>query len=227
MFALASASPTKFAALFYYFMLCNFQLYSASKTHNFNCLALILRQKSLTLACSYRFWLVTDSSSNRPSARDQLKEIGPWCRRKANNMFRKKILFKRIPILSWLPKYSSEDAVGDIVAGVTVGLTVIPQALAYSGIAGLPPAVSSYKVKQFVQFREIRRLGQETVCVPLCLIEWHLSERYNLLHNISKTNWIEKKIYIHEIVFQSRQILKALVLISLKLLISISSRSSQ
>lgn len=57
-------------------------------------------------------------------------------------MFRKKMIYKRIPILGWLPKYSGADAVGDLVAGVTVGLTVIPQALAYSGIAGLPAAVS-------------------------------------------------------------------------------------
>lgn len=56
-------------------------------------------------------------------------------------MFRKKMVYKRIPILGWLPKYSGEDAVGDLVAGITVGLTVIPQALAYSGIAGLPAAV--------------------------------------------------------------------------------------
>lgn len=41
------------------------------------------------------------------------------------------------------PRYSSSDAVGDLVAGITVGLTVIPQALAYSGIAGLPPAVNT------------------------------------------------------------------------------------
>lgn len=38
-------------------------------------------------------------------------------------------------------RYTSEDAVGDLVAGITVGLTVIPQALAYAGIAGLDPAV--------------------------------------------------------------------------------------
>lgn len=41
-------------------------------------------------------------------------------------------------------RYSAEDAVGDLVAGITVGLTVIPQALAYSGIAGLAPAVSEF-----------------------------------------------------------------------------------
>ncbi|KAG8225925.1 hypothetical protein J437_LFUL005961 [Ladona fulva] len=46
---------------------------------------------------------------------------------------------RRIPILRWLPSYNRKDAVGDLVAGITVGLTVIPQSLAYSSIAGLPP----------------------------------------------------------------------------------------
>lgn len=54
------------------------------------------------------------------------------------------MLYKRLPILSWLPKYNSEDIVGDAVAGITVGLTVIPQALAYSNIAGLPAAYGLY-----------------------------------------------------------------------------------
>ena len=33
----------------------------------------------------------------------------------------------RLPILSWLPHYNLNDAVSDAIAGVTVGLTVIPQ----------------------------------------------------------------------------------------------------
>lgn len=51
-------------------------------------------------------------------------------------------------------RYSADDAVGDLVAGITVGLTVIPQALAYSGIAGLPPAVSAreFNIAPIVQF---------------------------------------------------------------------------
>lgn len=54
------------------------------------------------------------------------------------------MLYKRFPILRWLPNYSKDDAVGDLVAGITVGLTVIPQALAYSGVAGLPATVSFF-----------------------------------------------------------------------------------
>lgn len=59
----------------------------------------------------------------------------PFYRRKKNEC---KAIFH---ILYTIYRYSSEDAVGDLVAGITVGLTVIPQALAYAGIAGLPPAV--------------------------------------------------------------------------------------
>ena len=33
----------------------------------------------------------------------------------------------RLPILGWLPQYNLNDAVSDAIAGVTVGLTVIPQ----------------------------------------------------------------------------------------------------
>ncbi|XP_055902228.1 sodium-independent sulfate anion transporter [Eupeodes corollae] len=67
-----------------------------------------------------------------------------WLRDRTKKSFTKKILHKRFPILRWFPKYSSTDAIGDLVAGITVGLTVIPQALAYSGIAGLPAAYGLY-----------------------------------------------------------------------------------
>jgi len=40
--------------------------------------------------------------------------------------FKRKIKNK-IPLLKWLPLYKTEDMLGDLVAGVTVGLTLIPQ----------------------------------------------------------------------------------------------------
>ena len=62
-------------------------------------------------------------------------------REKYKKSFTKKVMHKRLPFLSWLPKYNAEDAVGDLVAGITVGLTVIPQGLAYGNLAGLPAQV--------------------------------------------------------------------------------------
>lgn len=67
-----------------------------------------------------------------------------WTREKVKKSFTKKVLYKRLPVLSWLPKYNAGDAVGDLVAGITVGLTVIPQSLAYANLAGLPPQYGLY-----------------------------------------------------------------------------------
>lgn len=48
---------------------------------------------------------------------------------------------RRLPILAWLPDYSLRWLKMDLVAGLSVGLTVVPQALAYAEVAGLPPQV--------------------------------------------------------------------------------------
>lgn len=48
---------------------------------------------------------------------------------------------RRLPVLRWLPQYSLQWLQLDLVAGVTVGLTVVPQALAYAEVAGLPVQV--------------------------------------------------------------------------------------
>ncbi|KAG5305620.1 S2611 protein, partial [Acromyrmex insinuator] len=61
-----------------------------------------------------------------------------WLYRRVRSSCKRKLLFKRIPILMWLPNYRKEYVVSDLVAGITVGLTVIPQAIAYANVAGLP-----------------------------------------------------------------------------------------
>ncbi|KAM6939542.1 sodium-independent sulfate anion transporter [Xenentodon cancila] len=49
-----------------------------------------------------------------------------------------------LPILSWLPTYKLKYLQMDLLAGLTVGLTVVPQALAYAEIAGLPVQYGLY-----------------------------------------------------------------------------------
>ncbi|XP_060108078.1 sodium-independent sulfate anion transporter-like [Heteronotia binoei] len=51
---------------------------------------------------------------------------------------------KRLPVLRWLPRYSLQWMQLDIIAGLTVGLTVVPQALAYAEVAGLPMQFGLY-----------------------------------------------------------------------------------
>ncbi|XP_005407385.1 PREDICTED: sodium-independent sulfate anion transporter isoform X2 [Chinchilla lanigera] len=51
---------------------------------------------------------------------------------------------RRLPILAWLPQYSLQWMKMDFIAGLSVGLTVIPQALAYAEVAGLLPQYGLY-----------------------------------------------------------------------------------
>lgn len=54
------------------------------------------------------------------------------------------VLKKLFPILDWLPNYKKDWLKGDIVAGLTVGVMLIPQGIAYALIAGLPPIYGLY-----------------------------------------------------------------------------------
>lgn len=56
----------------------------------------------------------------------------------------RKHLLSRIPIAHWLPNYPLSNLYYDIIAGLTVALTAIPQGIAYAVIAGLPPQYGLY-----------------------------------------------------------------------------------
>ncbi|GLV44590.1 Epidermal stripes and patches [Carabus blaptoides fortunei] len=49
-----------------------------------------------------------------------------------------------MPILQWLPKYDGQTALADFIAGITVGLTLIPQSIAYAALANLSPQYGLY-----------------------------------------------------------------------------------
>lgn len=55
------------------------------------------------------------------------------------------VLKQYLPSLAWIPAYrASENLRGDVSAGLTVGVMLIPQGMAYALIAGLPPIYGLY-----------------------------------------------------------------------------------
>lgn len=54
------------------------------------------------------------------------------------------MLKRFFPILEWLPQYKKAYLAGDFSAGITVGIMLIPQGMAYALIAGLPPIYGLY-----------------------------------------------------------------------------------
>jgi SulP family sulfate permease len=49
-----------------------------------------------------------------------------------------------LPLLQWLPDYTRQTFSGDIVAGITVAIMIIPQSMAYALLAGLSPEIGLY-----------------------------------------------------------------------------------
>ncbi|XP_065158461.1 sodium-independent sulfate anion transporter-like [Atheta coriaria] len=90
-------------------------------------------------------YIPSDKYVNGTTKNDEFKPtVKKWMMEKTSNCFTKKNLLKRLPICAWLPEYNTTSGVSDLVAGITVGLTVIPQAIAYSNVAGMPPQIGLY-----------------------------------------------------------------------------------
>lgn len=48
------------------------------------------------------------------------------------------------PFLQWLPRYNLTWLIGDLIAGITVGIVLVPQSLSYGKLAGLPAQFGLY-----------------------------------------------------------------------------------
>ncbi|XP_069486696.1 sulfate anion transporter 1 [Ambystoma mexicanum] len=57
----------------------------------------------------------------------------------------KNMLLDFFPVLRWLPKYKCKEYIwGDVMSGLIIGIILVPQAIAYSLLAGIQPIYSLY-----------------------------------------------------------------------------------
>ncbi|KAL0841340.1 hypothetical protein ABMA28_015052 [Loxostege sticticalis] len=61
-----------------------------------------------------------------------------------NIMDPKRFFTSVFPILQWSKSYDVRNGVGDLIAGITVALTLIPQSIAYASLAGFEPQYGLY-----------------------------------------------------------------------------------
>lgn len=51
---------------------------------------------------------------------------------------------KAVPAVGWIKNYKKDNLKGDLSAGLTVGVMLVPQGMAYAMLAGLPPIIGLY-----------------------------------------------------------------------------------
>lgn len=81
---------------------------------------------------------------------------------------------KLFPFLQWLSNYNKTHFAKDLVSGLTVGVILIPQGMAYAMIAGLPPVyglyASIFPVLVYMLLGTSRHLGIGPVAIDSLLV---------------------------------------------------------
>ena len=72
--------------------------------------------------------------------------VDSWLKKKARNPKQriKRYFLSFVPFVTWIYRYNLVWFWGDLIAGLTVGAIVIPQSMAYAGLAKLPPQFGLY-----------------------------------------------------------------------------------
>nr|KAI8753200.1 sodium-independent sulfate anion transporter-like [Biomphalaria glabrata] len=74
----------------------------------------------------------------------RISQVGMKLKQCCLQTFTLQNFLNKFPIIHWLPKYRCDTFQSDLIAGLTVGLTVIPQGLAYAQVADLPAQFGLY-----------------------------------------------------------------------------------
>lgn len=71
-------------------------------------------------------------------------DVGGLVRRHLRRTCNRSLLVRRLPIVRWARTYQPSFLYADGMAGLTVGLTAVPQGIAYAVVAGLEPQYGLY-----------------------------------------------------------------------------------
>jgi len=100
------------------------------------------------------------------------------------------------PILDWLPSYKKSDFSGDLTAGLTVGVMLIPQGMAYAMIAGLPPIYGLYAALIPLVVYALLGTSRQLAVGPVAMVSLLTAAGVGALAEIGTERYIELAILL-------------------------------
>jgi len=107
---------------------------------------------------------------------------------------------KHIPILAWLPNYQKSYLGGDLGAGITVGVLLIPQGMAYAMLAGMPPIFGLYAATVPLLIYAIFGTSRQLAIGPVAVVSSLIATGIGSIAEIGTTEFIGLAILMSLIV---------------------------
>lgn len=95
----------------------------------------------------------------------------------------KHYLISLFPILTWIYRYNLKWLYGDLIAGITVGVVVVPQGMSYAKIAGLPVQYGLYSSFIGVMLYCLFATSKDVSIGPVAVMS---AETYTITHRVLK-----------------------------------------
>ena len=101
-----------------------------------------------------------------------------------------------LPFLDWIKSYDKSYLSGDISAGLTVGVMLIPQGMAYSMLAGLPPIYGLYASTIPLIIYALLGTSRQLAVGPVAMVALLISSGVGALAEIGSPEFISLAILL-------------------------------
>jgi SulP family sulfate permease len=105
-------------------------------------------------------------------------------------------MHKYFPFLGWIKDYDKSQFGGDLTAGLTVGVMLIPQGMAYSMLAGLPPIYGLYASTIPLIIYALMGTSRQLAVGPVAMVALLISSGVGAIATIGSSEFIALAILL-------------------------------
>jgi SulP family sulfate permease len=101
-----------------------------------------------------------------------------------------------VPAIEWIRNYQRVDLRGDLIAGITVTMMLIPQAMSYAMLAGLPPYIGLYASVMPLLVYALFGTSRQLAVGPVAMVALLVSSGVGVLAPIGSDQYIAMAILL-------------------------------